>query len=82
MRPKPVSSPALPTKVQTNISRAASLTLSDLEVKSNMYSALRSRNSKDTNISHRLEVDIKTKPADKLIKPAAAVGPITVDGLD
>jgi hypothetical protein len=81
-RPSPVSRPALPTKVQINISKAASLTLSDLEVSNNMYKALRSRNSKETNISHRLSVDKNTRPADKLTRPATEVGPTTVAGLD
>jgi hypothetical protein len=82
IKPNPVNKPALPTRVQMNISNAASLTLSDLEVSNNMYRALRSKNSKETNINHRLSVDKNTRPADKLIRPAIEVGPTIVAGLD
>lgn len=82
IRPSPVRSPALPTRVQINISRAASLARSDLEVNKSMYRALKSKNSKETNISHKLLVDMKTRPADRLIKPDIRVGPTTVIGLD
>lgn len=81
IRPKPVRRPALPTRVQMNISKAASLTRSDFDVSSSMYRALSSKNSNEINISHKLSVQIKTSPADRLKRPAIEVGPVTVVGL-
>jgi hypothetical protein len=82
MRPSPVRSPALPKSVQINISKAASLTLSDFEVRRSIYIALSNKNSKDINITHKLVVDIKVSPAAKLTSPDRAVGPATLEGLD
>ena len=80
-KPSPVRSPALPTKVQTNISKAASRTRSDLDVRSSIYKALSKRNSKEKNMTHKLSVTIKTSPAAKLTKPARLVPPRTDAGL-
>lgn len=82
IRPNPVSNPALPTRVHMNISNPASLTLSDLDVRRSIKSALSNKNSNETNISQRLVVDINTRPEARLTRPAKAVGPITVIGLD
>jgi hypothetical protein len=82
INPRPVSSPALPMSVHINISRAASLDLSDLEVRSSMYIALRSRNSKDINISQRDSTDIKTRPAASVTIKVVFTPPIIVVGRD